>query len=96
MMGSSSPGIDGFMVNHLRTLWFDMAQLTRDALNASFGNKLNNKLQLAVIKLLRKGTKDPTLIDNYLPISLLSIFYKHAGCCIKQRIKTTVNRIIGS
>ena len=47
------------------------------------------------MKLLRKGTKDPTLIGNYRPISLLSIFYKLASCCITQRIKPAVNRLIG-
>ena len=30
-----------------------------------------------------------------MPISLLSIFYKLAPCCITQRIKPAVNRIIG-
>ena len=95
MKGSSSPGIDGFTVNHLRTLWHDLGHLTKDALNSSFGNKLTNTLQLAVMKLLRKGTKDPTLIGNYRPISLLSIFYKLASCCITQRIKPAVNRLIG-
>ena len=93
MKGSSSPGIDGFTVNHLRTLWHDLGHLTKDALNSSFGNKLTNTL--AVMKLLMKGTKDPTLIGNYRPISLLSIFYKLASCCITQRIKPAVNRIIG-
>ena len=73
MKGSSSPGIDGFTVNHLRTLWHDLGHLTKDALNYSFGNKLTKTLQVAVMKLLREGTKDPTLIGNYRPISLLSI-----------------------
>ena len=43
---------------------------------------------------MRKGSKDPTLMGNYRPISLLSIFYKLAPCCIIQRIKPAVNRII--
>ena len=66
MKRSSSPGIDGFTVNHLRTLWHNMGHLTKDALNPSFGNKLTKTLQLAVIKLLRKGTKDPHR-DRELP-----------------------------
>ena len=52
-------------------------------------------MQLAVIKLLRKGTNDPTLMGNYRPISLLSIFYKLASCCITKIIKPALNRIIG-
>ena len=74
MKGGSSPGIDGFTVNHLRTFWHELKHITRDALNCSFGCQLTQSLRKAVIKLLRKGTKDPTLTGNYRPISLLSIF----------------------
>ena len=74
MKGGSSPGIDGFTVNHLRTFWHELKHITKDALNCSFGGQLTQSLRKAVIKLLRKGTKDPTLTGNYRPISLLSIF----------------------
>jgi hypothetical protein len=95
MKGSSSPGIDGFTVNHLRTFWDDLGFLTMEALNCSFGSELTTSLKKAVIKLLRKGTTDPTLTGNYRPISLLSIFYKLASCAITQRIKPAVTSIIG-
>ena len=95
MKGGSSPGIDGFTVNHLRTFWHELKHITQDALNCSFGGQLTQSLRKAVIKLLRKGTKDPTLIGNYRPISLLSIFYKLASCCITQRIKPAIESIIG-
>ena len=95
MKGNSSPGIDGFTVNHLRTFWHELKHITCDALNCSFGGQLSTTLKKAVIKLLRKGTKDPTLVGNYRPISLLSIYYKLASCCITQRIKPAVNKIIG-
>ena len=36
MKGSSSPGIDGFTVNHLRTLWHNLGHLTKDALHSSW------------------------------------------------------------
>ena len=61
MKGSSSPGVDGFTVNNLRAIWSEMEHLTRDALNDSFGNELNNSLRLAIIKLLRKGTRSKVL-----------------------------------
>ena len=64
MKGNSSPGIDGFTVNHLRTFWSDLKHITCDALNCSFGGQLTTTLRKAVIKLLRKGTKDPTLTGN--------------------------------
>ena len=95
MKGGSSPGIDGFTVNHLRTFWHELKHITQDALNCSFGTQLTQSLRKAVIKLIRKGTKDPTLTGNYRPISLLSIFYKLASCCITQRIKPAIETIIG-
>ena len=33
MKGSSSPGIDGLTVNHLRVFWHDLKDITREALN---------------------------------------------------------------
>ena len=95
MKGDASPGCDGFTVNHLRVFWDDLKHLTTDALNCSFGNTLTSSLRKAIVKLLRKGTKDPTLPGNYRPISLLSIFYKLASCAITQRIKPAVQTIIG-
>ena len=95
MKGDTSPGCDGFTVNHLRVFWDNLKHLTTDALNCSFGNTLTSSLQKAIVKLLRKGTKHPTLPGNYQPISLLSIFYKLASYAITQRIKPAVQTIIG-
>ena len=63
--GASSPDVDGFTVNHLRIFWHDLAHLTKDALNCSFGSELTHSLRKAIIKLLRKGTKDPTIPGNH-------------------------------
>ena len=52
MKGASSPGLDGFTVNHLRVFWEDLKVLTTNALNASFGNTLTTTLKKAIIKLL--------------------------------------------
>ena len=95
MKGDSSPGCDGFTVNHLRVFWNELKTITRDDLNSIFGNTLSISLRLAIFKLLRKGQKDPTLPGNYRPILLLSIFYKIASACIANRIKPAVLKIIG-
>ena len=50
MNGSSSPGVDGFTVNHLRVFWPYMKDLTQDALTASIGNRLTRILNSAIIK----------------------------------------------
>ena len=84
MKGSLSPGLDGFTVNHLRTFWYDLKAVIKDGLNCMFRDKLTSTLRTAVVKLLRKGLKDPTLKGNYRPISLLNVFYKLASCAITQ------------
>ena len=94
MKGSSSPGPDGFTVNWLRTFWPEMKDLTREALNSSTTG-LTKTLRLAIIKILRKGSKDPTEASSYRPISLLSIFYKLASCVLTRRIKPVVEKLIG-
>jgi hypothetical protein len=72
------------------------AEITRNALNDCFDNNgLTGLLKTAIVRLLRKGVKDPTIAGNYRPISLLSIHYKLASCAITQRIKPAVNKIVG-
>ena len=95
MNGCSSPGMDGFTVNYLRSFWPDLKFITLTALNAIQDEGLSQTLRGAILKLLRKGEKDPLEMGNYRPISLLSIFYKLASCCITQRIKPAMEIIIG-
>ena len=95
MNGCSSPGMDGFMVNYLRAFWPDFKFITLIALNAIQEEGLTQTLRGAILKLLRKGEKDPLEIGNYRPISLLSIFYTLASCCITQRIKPAMEILIG-
>ena len=59
MNGSSSPGPDGFTVNWLRVFWPNLKQQTQITLNSSFGKGLTKTVCTAIIKILRKGDKDP-------------------------------------
>ena len=95
MNRSSSLGMDGFTVNYLRAFWPDLKFITLESLNAIQADGLSQTLRGAILKLLRKGEKDPLEIGNYRPISLLSIFYKLASCCITQRIKPAIENLIG-
>ena len=95
MKGLSSAGLYGFTVNHLRNFWYDLKAVTKDGINCMFWDKLTSTLRTAAVKLLRKGLKDPTLTGNYRPISLLSVYCKLASCAITQRIKPSVDSIIG-
>ena len=97
MKGGSAPGIDGFTVAWLRQFWNELGTLTTMAINECHNNnELSQTLKTAIVKLLRKGQKDPTLFTNYRPISLLSIHYKLASCAITQRIKPHMSALIRS
>ena len=96
MKGNSAPGIDGFTVSWLRVFWADMKTLTAKAINKCYEKgKLTDTMNTAVVKLLRKGSKDPTYSNSYRPISLLSIHYKLASCVITQRLKPIMQVLIG-
>ena len=95
MNGSSSPGIDEFTANYVRKFWTCLKYVTKDALNSVQTDGLSQTLRNAILKLLRKGDKDQMDIVNYRPISLLSVFYKIASCCITRRTKPAVESIIG-
>ena len=95
MKGSSAPGIDGFTMNWLRKFWSSLKLITFNAINECYRDgSLTSSLKTGIIRLLRKGQKDPTLTGNYRPISLLSIHYKLASCCITQRLRPLVSRVI--
>ena len=62
--------------------------MTYNAINECYIDRsLTSPLRTGIIRLLRKGQKDLTLTGSYRPISLLSIHYKLASCCITQRLR---------
>ena len=68
--------------------------MTLYAINECYGTgSLTSQLRTGIIRLLKKGQKDPTLAGNYRPISLLSIHYKLASCCITQQLRPLVGRV---
>ena len=70
--------------------------MTFNAINECYRDgSLTSPLRTGIIHLLRKGQKDPTLTGHYRPISLLSIHYKLASCCITQRLQPLIGRVTG-
>ena len=57
MNGNSSPRMDGFTVNYLRTFWPQMKYLTKDALNAIQKDGQTQTLRSVILKLLRNREK---------------------------------------
>ena len=70
--------------------------MTFNAINKCYRNgSLTYTLRTGIIRLLRKGQKDLTLTGNYWLILLLSIHYKLSSCCITQRLRSVIGRVIG-
>ena len=70
--------------------------MTFNAINGCYRDgTLTSPLKTGINHLLRKGQKDSTLTGNYRPIYLLSIHYKLASCCIKQRLRPMVGIVKG-
>ena len=66
-----------------------------NAINCCLTNgEMSITLQQCIIVCLPKGDKDRSLIKNWRPISLLSIFYKLASGTIAERLKTVLDQII--
>ena len=75
MKNSSAPGIYGFTIAWVKEFWEELSDLCVQAVNDCFDKKILTKLLgTAIIKILRKGEKDPLEAGNYRPISLLSVF----------------------
>ena len=55
MKGSSSPGLDGFTVNHLRTFWYDLKAVIKDGQNCMIRDKCTSTLRTAGFICARKG-----------------------------------------
>ena len=96
MKRSIALGIHGFTVNWLRKFWSSLKLITLNAINECYRDgSLTSDLRTGIIRLLRKGQKDPTLTGKYCPISLLSIHCKLALCCITKRLRSLVSKVIG-
>ena len=93
MKPHSAPCIDGFSVLFVRKFWESLVDLVWVAL-LSIKDKgmLTKTLRTAILKLLHKGDKDLTSLGNYVPISLLSVFYKVASCAITNRLKNVLGK----
>ena len=83
------------MVNWPRKFWSSLKLITLNAINECYRDgSLTSNLRTDIIHILRKGQKDLTLTGNCRPISLLSIHYKLASCCIMKRLRPLFSKVI--
>ena len=92
---NKSPGNDGLSVEFYVTLWQVIGDLVLAAFNDTFTVKeLSPSQKQAIITLIHKDGKDPMLINNYRPISLLNVDYTILTKILSKRIKNLLNGIV--
>ena len=95
MKMNKTPGFDGLPIEFYITLWPDINELLINYFNFSLQNGLMTASQRnGIITLLPKADKDPLLIKNYRPITLLTTDYKILAKCIANRLKRSLHYLI--
>lgn len=90
-----SPGSDGLTSNFYRHFWADLKDLMFNMLKEiSTTLILPNTMKQGVITLIPKPGKDPKMIDNRRPITLLNNDYKILTHIYANRLKTGISDII--
>lgn len=95
MMLNKSPGNDGLSVEFYKTFWPVIGDMVIASLNEAFQiGELAASQKQAVITLIKKEGKDPLLIKNYRPISLLNVDYKILAKILSKRVKNVLDELI--
>lgn len=91
-----TPGTDGLPAEFYKILWPDIKFLLIDALNFAFEfGEMSTSQRRGIITLLPKKNKNPLLLGNWRPISILNTDYKIAAKAIAFRIKNHLTTLIG-
>ena len=92
---NKTPGFDGLPIEFYVVFWPDINDLLLQSYNYSLENGLLSISQRnGVITLLPKKDRDPLLIKNYRPITLLTVDYKILAKCFADRIKRFIHNLI--
>ena len=95
MKNNKTPGIDGFPAEFLKIFWCKLKTIITRALNHCFQKgQLSISLRHAIINCIPKGNKPREFLQNWRPISLLSVLYKLLSGTIANRTKPFLNKLI--
>ena len=95
LKNTSFPGGDGFNAKFYKIMWPSLKHLIFKAINAGKRKgEMTQIMRMGIITLIPKGDKDRTLINNWRPISLLSVIYKILSGAIANRFKKALPHII--
>ena len=90
----SASGLDGIGFATLDKFWPLVKNTMLKAFNKMIENKqLKGMMLFSKVRLLRKGSKDPTKLANWRPISLLTATYKLFSGIVNLRLQKIVDKI---
>lgn len=91
-----APGSDGLTTNFYKHFWHLIGHLVVDSINYGYVTGcLSPEQSCSVITLIPKPGKDPSLLKNYRPISLLNTDYKIGAKAVAARMKLVIDNLIG-
>ena len=92
---NKSPGTDGLSSEWYKFFWEDIKLYLLNSLNFIAKNgKMSISQRQGILTLIPKKDKNPLLVKNWRPISLLNLDYKLIAKCIANRIKPVLSNII--
>ena len=95
MKENKSPGSDGLSAEFYKTFWNKLGPKLEEVIKFSATKKeLPLSFRQGVITLLQKPNKDPLLIKNYRPITLLNCDYKIYSKALANRMSKNIKKLI--
>ena len=91
-----SPGSDGLTVGYYKVLWEELKSSLLQCLEEGMEEgMLSPSQRQSIIRLIRKKDRDPTVVKNFRPISLMNVDVKILTRLIAGRVEGTLKEFIG-
>ena len=95
MKNNKSPRVDGFPAEFFKVFWEKLKFFVLRTLNTIFTTgRMSVTMRTCIINSLPKGNKPREFLNNWRPISLLSVLYKLASVAIADRLKSVLPVLI--
>ena len=90
-----SPGLDGLTVQFYLQFWHKVGDLVFNSAKCSFQNQtMSNSQRRGLLWLIPKKAKDPMVVGNWRPITLLNVDYKIVSKTLALCLATVLPNLI--
>jgi hypothetical protein len=91
---NKTPGSDGWNSEFYQFFWSKIKKIVMDSINYGIQNKLSIDQRRGILSLIPKKDKDPRLLKNWRPISLLNTDYKIFAKTMATRLQKVLDSVI--